>query len=52
MTQFQKDMRATIAKEVAIARRRLELGEPLSTTAAEMELTPAELTALLEEFKV
>ena len=30
------------------AQRRLDLGEPLSTTAAEMGLTPKELTEMLE----
>ena len=36
-------------EELIEAQRRLELGEPLSTTAAELGLTPKELTDLLKE---
>jgi hypothetical protein len=37
-------------KELKEAQRRLNLGEPLSTTAAELGLTPKELTDLFAQW--
>jgi len=34
--------------ELIEAQRRMELGEPLSTTAAELGMTPSELREMLE----
>ena len=39
---------SNMTKELKEAQRRIDLGEPLSTTAAEMGLTPSELTEMLE----
>lgn len=36
-----------IIAELMEARRRMDLGEPMSTTAAELGLTPSELQELL-----
>ena len=35
-------------KELKEAQRRIDMGEPVSTTAAEMGLTPNELKEMLE----
>ena len=39
---------SNMTKELKEAQRRIDLGEPLSTTAAEMGLTPSELAEMLE----
>ena len=39
------------ALEMAEAQRRIDAGEPFSTTAAEMGLTPAELSEMLAEIE-
>ena len=39
---------SNMTKELKEAQRRIDLGEPLSTTAAEMGLTPSELIEMLE----
>ena len=39
---------SNMTKELKEAQRRIDMGEPLSTTAAEMGLTPSELAEMLE----
>ncbi len=41
-----------IIEDLKEAARRMNLGEPMATTAAELGLTPRELTELIVQYKV
>ena len=53
MSNFNAEEAAlSIIEDLKEAARRMNLGEPMATTAAELGLTPRELTELIVQYKV